>query len=243
MDYKKLKSFVKQTLNETVVEKTISRLDSLVEQIGEATTLDEFIRKMDDFDVNRILEQIESEYDLKPTEEEPTENQIGSPARPSNPGGTSAGSTESDLELDEKKEIGKNITSTAEKVKKLKAKFGNRWKDVVHAISESKKKKLAETEETTTESTPTAEDWLEFIIPNWAGSALINGDYSGLDDEDEIKLNKFIQRVVEKYGNANFAMPSNDEELEVGFKPYNDVDNLGSDCMKLLLLPSNLRKK
>ena len=81
------------------------------------------------------------------------------------------------------------------------------------------------------------DDVIEFTIPSWAVSTLINGDSSGLEDEDEEKLDKFTERTVRDYGNANFMLP-NDEDLELGFKISNDIDGLGSDCVMLLLRPS-----
>lgn len=78
---------------------------------------------------------------------------------------------------------------------------------------------------------------IDFVIPNWALSALINADMSGLTDEDEAKINKFVDKTVAKYGYAIFSLPE-DDELDLGFKYSNDIDNLGSDCSKLLLVIS-----
>lgn len=76
---------------------------------------------------------------------------------------------------------------------------------------------------------------IEFTIPNWALSYLINADASGLSDEDEVKLKKFEEETFKAYGNSSFSLPK-DSELNLGFKPHNDIDSLGSDCSKLLLL-------
>jgi hypothetical protein len=78
---------------------------------------------------------------------------------------------------------------------------------------------------------------VEFIVPNWALSALINSDESGLTDEDREKLNAFVNDVVSQYGNANFMLPG-EGEMELGFLRSNDIDNLGSDCSRLLINPS-----
>lgn len=80
---------------------------------------------------------------------------------------------------------------------------------------------------------------LEFIIPEWAQYALINGDpfEAGTDEqnaEDERKLNTFTKDCIEKYGHANFTTG---EKSEVkSFLPTNHIDNLGSDCVTLYLL-------
>ena len=78
---------------------------------------------------------------------------------------------------------------------------------------------------------------LEFRIPNWALCALINGDYSGMDEQDEAKLNSFIDKIVRNHGNAHFML-SDEQHMNLGFCYVNDIDNLGSDCSKLLLLPT-----
>lgn len=78
---------------------------------------------------------------------------------------------------------------------------------------------------------------LEFTIPDWALSSLINGDDSGLEDEDIEKLDKFVKKTVAEYGNANFILPR-DKDIELGFQRRNDIDNLGNDCSLLYLRPS-----
>lgn len=82
-----------------------------------------------------------------------------------------------------------------------------------------------------------AKESIEFTIPEWAVGPLVNGDYSGLEDEDEEKLNKFVDKIVKQYGNAHF-MPASDEEIDLGFCHSNDIDKLGNTCYKLLLIPN-----
>lgn len=82
------------------------------------------------------------------------------------------------------------------------------------------------------------DDLVEFEIPNWALSALINGDESGLTDEDQEKLNAFVDDVVSKYGNAHFMM-GDESETDLGFRHSNDIDNLGNDCTMLFIRPSS----
>jgi hypothetical protein len=78
------------------------------------------------------------------------------------------------------------------------------------------------------------DDIIEFNIPEWALSALINGDMSGNSDEDIEKINAFVAKTVEQFGNANFML-ADDEDRDLGFCHRNDIDNLGSNCEKLLL--------
>lgn len=83
-------------------------------------------------------------------------------------------------------------------------------------------------------------DLVEYDIPSWAMSALINGDYSGLEDEDETKLNYFVQKVMKQYGNANFMMNDIEGEDNLGFRAYNDIDNLGDNVYRLYIRPSSV---
>jgi ribosomal protein L35AE/L33A len=83
---------------------------------------------------------------------------------------------------------------------------------------------------------------LDFDIPTWALSSLINGDDSGLEDEDIEKLNNFTDKIVAKYGNAHFMIGS-DEDMESEFTYRNDIDGtLGGDVVTLYLRPSKKYK-
>lgn len=77
---------------------------------------------------------------------------------------------------------------------------------------------------------------VEYTIPTWAVSSLINGDDSGLEDEDIEKIDNFIQKVLNRHGNALFMLGDKSEESD--FSPYNDIDNLGSDVTTLYIRPS-----
>lgn len=84
----------------------------------------------------------------------------------------------------------------------------------------------------------TKDNLIDFDIPTWAAPALINADESGLSDEDQQKLNAFVDRVVKQYGNANFMLGDIDGEDNLGFRPTNDIDNLGSDVYRLYINPT-----
>lgn len=83
------------------------------------------------------------------------------------------------------------------------------------------------------------EGLVDYEVPEWALSSLINGDDSGLEDEDISKIDDFIEYVVEKHGNANFMLGDMDGEDNLGFKPNNDIDNLGSNVYRIYIKPSN----
>lgn len=83
---------------------------------------------------------------------------------------------------------------------------------------------------------------LEFTIPIWAVSSLINSDESGLEEEDIEKLNRFVDKTVKNYGNANFMLGDKSDETEFNWR--NDIDgNLGGNTTTLYLIPSNTYAK
>ena len=79
---------------------------------------------------------------------------------------------------------------------------------------------------------------IDFTIPEWAMSSLINGDDSGLEDEDISKIDNFVKQVASEYGNANFMLDDVDGKDNLGFCRQNDIDNLGSNCYRLYIKPS-----
>ena len=89
-------------------------------------------------------------------------------------------------------------------------------------------------------------DLVEYEIPSWAISALINGDYSGLEDDEITKLNDFIQEVTNAHGNAHFMIDDIEGKDNLGFQSYNDIDNLGGDVYRLYIRPdeeTNIKKQ
>jgi len=85
----------------------------------------------------------------------------------------------------------------------------------------------------------TNDNLLDFTIPEWALSTLINGDSSGNSDEDDQKIDAFVNDTVAEYGNANFMLDDIEGKDNLGFCHSNDIDNLGSNCYRLYLRPSN----
>jgi len=83
---------------------------------------------------------------------------------------------------------------------------------------------------------PTTKEVLEFIIPQWAVCALINGDLSGLDDQDIEKLKSFTDKTIKKYGNADFMLGEESENSY--FRWSNDILNEGDNVIKLYLFQS-----
>lgn len=83
------------------------------------------------------------------------------------------------------------------------------------------------------------EGLIEYDVPEWAVSPLINGDDSGLKPEDINKLENFVRDIIKTHGNANFLLGDMDGKDKLGFQRDNDIDNLGSNVYRLYLRPSN----
>jgi hypothetical protein len=86
---------------------------------------------------------------------------------------------------------------------------------------------------------PEDEFTVDYEVPEWALSALINDDYSGLKDEDILKVKKFRKEVYDDYGSDNFFIVDIDGYSDLGFKKYNDIDSLGSNVYLVQVRPSD----
>jgi hypothetical protein len=68
-----------------------------------------------------------------------------------------------------------------------------------------------------------------YELPIYWASALVNGDESGLTEEDQKALAKFTKFMVKVYGHCTCV----DVEDDVYFKPYHDATQFGvlaADC-------------
>lgn len=102
--------------------------------------------------------------------------------------------------------------------------------DTTGVFPESKNKE--EIEESTEEETETLEereiDWTDYKIPTWALPALINGDYSGLTDEEEDMLIRFEKQVIRDAGKPGHWGVDDDEPY---FSRNNDINRGGGDVV------------
>jgi hypothetical protein len=80
-------------------------------------------------------------------------------------------------------------------------------------------------------------DLVEYVVPNWSVPCLINGDFSGLNDEDEKSLDSFIEQVKNECGNAMFML--GDKSDDYGFSHRNDVDSYAGDVTTLYIMPNS----
>ena len=72
---------------------------------------------------------------------------------------------------------------------------------------------------------------IEFTVPSSFLCALINGDISGMNDSDIAAIDRFTMETINMHGNALFIWRE-----DIDFRPYNDIDNLGSDCSIVIIL-------
>jgi hypothetical protein len=77
---------------------------------------------------------------------------------------------------------------------------------------------------------------LEFKLPAHWAAAFANSDYSGFSDEEIAEIEKFSEKIVKQYGNANFIIK--DPEEEGDFRPSNDAGTLACHVITYQLIPS-----
>jgi hypothetical protein len=81
-------------------------------------------------------------------------------------------------------------------------------------------------------------DLVGYNVPEWALSSLINGDDSGLSDEEIQKIENFTAEVTKKYGNANFMVDDIEGDDNLGFMRKNDIDSLGGNVYRIYIKPT-----
>ena len=73
-----------------------------------------------------------------------------------------------------------------------------------------------------------------FTIASHYASALINGDYSGLEDNEEKELNDFLAYLEREYGTNNLVLTDYYAINEADFN-RDDVTNLWANCLQFNL--------
>lgn len=82
-------------------------------------------------------------------------------------------------------------------------------------------------------------------LPNFWGSALVNGDYSGLTQQEESELNRFVKHWQNDLDFNLVDIPSDENAcIESSFMKYHDACNVGvlaCDCCeyKILIKPNS----
>jgi hypothetical protein len=73
-----------------------------------------------------------------------------------------------------------------------------------------------------------------FTISSTYASAIVNGDYTGLEDNEEKELNEFLAYLKREYGNSSLVLTDYYEHNEPDFN-RDDVTNLWGDCIQFNL--------
>ena len=88
-------------------------------------------------------------------------------------------------------------------------------------------------------------EFYSLYLPDFWGSPLVNGDYSGLSDEDESELNSFVDHWKNDLDFNCVEVPSDENAcIESSFMKYHDASNIGvlaCDCWeyKILIKPDS----
>ena len=77
-------------------------------------------------------------------------------------------------------------------------------------------------------------DNLIFTISAHYASAIVNNDYTGLDDSEEKDLNDFLAHLEREYGTNNLVLTDYYAENEGDFN-RDDVTNLWANCLQFNL--------
>jgi hypothetical protein len=73
-----------------------------------------------------------------------------------------------------------------------------------------------------------------FNIASTYASAIVNGDYSGLEDNEEKELSDFLAYLEREYGTSNLVLTDYYAENEGDFN-RDDVTNLWANCLQFNL--------
>jgi hypothetical protein len=79
-------------------------------------------------------------------------------------------------------------------------------------------------------------DYYTFNIASHYASAIVNGDYSGLDDAEEKELNKFLDNLNNYMGVENTVMDLMlDDYAQDSYFDIDEVSGLYADCIEFKL--------
>ena len=73
---------------------------------------------------------------------------------------------------------------------------------------------------------------IDFILPSYYASAFVNGDYSGLSDEEEEMISDFINANITKYGRFYCIDVDVDNTYFARHNDLTGMSHLGSDVCR-----------
>ena len=76
----------------------------------------------------------------------------------------------------------------------------------------------------------------QYRVPAWSVVALINGDVSGMTDDDIFDIECFEDNVITKHGVGHWSY---DTDEEPGIYRSNDIHNLGDNCLHVQYIVFN----
>lgn len=80
------------------------------------------------------------------------------------------------------------------------------------------------------------DDYYTFNIASHYASAIVNGDYTGLDDAEERKLNEFFENLNNYLGEKNTALDLMlDDYDQEGYFDIDEVSGLYANCIEFKL--------
>ena len=71
------------------------------------------------------------------------------------------------------------------------------------------------------------------LIPQWAAVAIITGDYSGLSDDDEALIERWLESKYSEHGTDEIILVKASDYAD--FYYANDMTDAGDDCIKVYL--------
>ena len=71
------------------------------------------------------------------------------------------------------------------------------------------------------------------LIPEWAAVAIITGDYSGLSDDDEALIERWLESKYSEHGTDEIILVKASDYAD--FHYANDLTDTGDDCIKVYL--------
>ena len=77
------------------------------------------------------------------------------------------------------------------------------------------------------------------VIPQWAVTAIVNNDYSGLTDDDRALIEAWLEAKAKKHGMGDIQLDAGSERS--GFCNVNDMTSEGDYCVEVTLYARGLR--
>ena len=76
------------------------------------------------------------------------------------------------------------------------------------------------------------------VIPQWAVTAIVNGDYTGWSDDDEALIERWLEAKAKKHGMGDIHIEASGYE---NFYYANDLTDMGDDCVEVRLFAHGLQ--